>query len=49
VDCSWEEEDAEIPDFPIFIQYYEDLRYVCGADGKIKKKKKKKVSYILNI
>jgi hypothetical protein len=25
-----------------FIQYYEDLRYVCGADGNRMKKKKKK-------
>ena len=31
----------DIPEFPIFIQYYEDLRYVCGVDGKKKKKKKK--------
>ena len=43
VDCSWEDEDMEIPDFQTFIQYYDDLRYVCGADGnKMKKKKKKK-------
>lgn len=40
-DCSWEAEDMDIPEFPTFIQYYEDLRYVCGVDGKKKKKKKK--------
>ncbi len=39
VDCSWEDEDMEIPDFQTFIQYYEDLRYVCGADGNRMKKK----------
>jgi len=42
IDCSWEDEDMEIPDFQTFIQYYEDLRYVCGADGNRMKKKKKK-------
>ena len=43
VDCSWEDEEMDIPDLQTFIQYYEDLRYVCGADGsKIKRKKKKK-------
>ncbi len=41
VDCSWEDEEMEIPDFQQFIQDYEDLRYVCGIDGKKKKKKKK--------
>ncbi len=41
VDCSWEDEDMEIPDFKIYIQHYEDLRYVCGADGRKKKKKRK--------
>ena len=40
-DCSWEDEDMEIPDLATFVQYYEDLRFVCGADGKRKKKKKK--------
>merc|ERR1712012_914753 len=40
-DCSWEDEDMDIPDLATFIQYYEDLRFVCGADGKRKKKKKK--------
>merc|ERR1712156_344760 len=33
VDCSWEDEDMDIPDFQMFIQHYEDLRFVCGADG----------------
>ena len=42
VDCSWEDEDMEIPDMNIFISHYEDLRYVCGIDGGKKKKKKKK-------
>ena len=41
-DCSWEDEDLSIPDFAIFIQNYEDLRYVCGVDGGKKKKKKKR-------
>merc|ERR1712179_92218 len=36
VDSSWESEDMEIPDYSIFILDYEDLRYVCGADGKKK-------------
>merc|ERR1711971_1071788 len=40
-DCSWEDEDMDIPEYETFKQYYEDLRYVCGADGKRKKKKKK--------
>merc|ERR1711997_714617 len=44
VDCSWEDEDMDIPDFNTFIQHYEDLRFVCGADGSRRKKKKKKVS-----
>ena len=42
VDCSWEDEEMDIPDFHEYIQYYEDLRYVCGADGNRMKKKKKK-------
>ena len=41
-DCSWEDEDLNIPDFAIHIQNYEDLRYVCGVDGAKKKKKKKR-------
>ncbi len=41
VDCSWEDEDMEIPDFQQYIQDYEDLRFACGIDGKRKKKKKK--------
>ena len=41
IDCSWEDEDMDIPDFQTFIQHYEDLRFVCGADGKKKKKKKR--------
>merc|ERR1711971_280361 len=40
-DCSWEDEDMDIPEYETFKQHYEDLRYVCGADGKRKKKKKK--------
>ena len=40
VDCSWEDEDMEIPDMNTYISHYEDLRYVCGIDGKKKKKKK---------
>jgi len=43
VDCSWENETMEIPDLQTYIQYYEDLRYVCGADGhKMRRKKKKR-------
>merc|ERR1719481_536388 len=30
----------EIPDMNTYISHYEDLRYVCGIDGKKKKKKK---------
>ena len=41
VDCSWEDEDMELPEFHTHIQYYDDLRYVCGVDGRKKKKKKK--------
>jgi chromodomain-helicase-DNA-binding protein 4 len=41
IDCSWEDEEMDIPDFQTFIQHYEDLRFVCGADGKKKKKKKR--------
>jgi len=41
-DATWEDEDEDIPDLPNFIRDYEDLRYVCGADGKTKKKKKEK-------
>jgi len=26
VDCSWEDEDFEIPDFKIFISHFDDLR-----------------------
>jgi len=40
-DCSWEDEDMDLPDYEIHKQHYEDLRYVCGADGRKKKKKKK--------
>merc|ERR1711899_409055 len=40
-DCSWEDEDMDIPEYETFKQYYEDLRYVCGADGRKKKKKKR--------
>jgi len=40
-DSTWEDEDEEIPDLPNFIRDYEDLRYVCGADGRKKKKKEK--------
>jgi len=40
-DSTWEDEDEEIPDLPSFIRDYEDLRYVCGADGRKKKKKEK--------
>ena len=31
----------DIPDYQTFMKHYEDLRYVCGADGRKKKKKKK--------
>ena len=31
----------DLPDFKQFIKDFEDLRYVCGADGRKKKKKKK--------
>jgi chromodomain-helicase-DNA-binding protein 4 len=41
-ESTWEDEDEEIPELPLYIQYYEDLRYVCGVDGAKKKKKKKK-------
>jgi chromodomain-helicase-DNA-binding protein 4 len=41
-DCSWEEEDLELPDYATHISHFEDLRYVCGMDGAKKKKKKKK-------
>ena len=41
VDCSWEDEDMDIPDYQTFVYDYEDLRFVCGADGKKKKKKKR--------
>eukprot|EP00092_Neocalanus_flemingeri_P015825 GFUD01017130.1.p1 GENE.GFUD01017130.1~~GFUD01017130.1.p1 ORF type:complete len:1937 (+),score=754.41 GFUD01017130.1:187-5997(+) len=40
-DSTWEDEDEEIPDMLKFIRDYEDLRYVCGADGRKKKKKEK--------
>merc|ERR1719427_1199098 len=40
-DSTWEDEDEEIPDLLTFIRDYEDLRYVCGADGRKKKKKGK--------
>jgi len=40
-ESTWEDEDEDIPDLKQFIQDYEDLRYVCGADGRVKKKKKK--------
>merc|ERR1712142_146283 len=40
-DSTWEDEDEEIPDLPTYIRDYEDLRYVCGADGRKKKKKDK--------
>ncbi|CAB4062385.1 CHD4 [Lepeophtheirus salmonis] len=43
IDCSWENEDFDLPDYTTYVQHYEDLRYVCGVDGKgIKKKRKKK-------
>ena len=41
VDCSWEDEDMDIPDYQTFVKDFQDLRYVCGADGRKKKKKKK--------
>ena len=41
VDCSWEDDDMDIPDYQTFIKHFEDLRFVCGADGRKKKKKKK--------
>merc|ERR1711874_465028 len=37
-ESSWEDEDEEIPDLPLFFQNYDDLRFVCGADGTFKKK-----------
>merc|ERR1719464_2145295 len=40
-ECTWEDEDFDVPDLPQFIREYEDLRYVCGADGNRKKKGKK--------
>ena len=40
-DCTWEDEDMDIPELPQFIQNYEDLKYVSGAEGGRKKKKKK--------
>ena len=40
-ESTWEDEDEDIPDLLNFIRDYEDLRYVCGADGRSKKKKKK--------
>ena len=41
-DASWEDEDEDIPDLAILIQNYEDLKFVCGAEGSKRKKKKKK-------
>lgn len=41
-DCTWEDEDFEIPEFAMYIQHLEDLRQLCNAEGKSKKKKKKK-------
>merc|ERR1719486_967314 len=41
-ESTWEDEDEDIPDLLNFIRDYEDLRYVCGADGRSKKKKKEK-------
>merc|ERR1719450_61670 len=38
-ESTWEDEDMDIPDLAQFIKEYEDLRYVCGADGRKKKKK----------
>jgi len=38
-ESTWEDEDEEIPELTRFIKEYEDLRYVCGADGRKKKKK----------
>ncbi|MAD24502.1 MAG: hypothetical protein CMO44_10070 [Verrucomicrobiales bacterium] len=40
-EATWEDEDEDIPDLLNYIRDYEDLRYVCGADGRSKKKKKK--------
>jgi len=40
-ESSWEDEDAEIPEMAVHIQNFDDLRFVCGADGTYKKKKKK--------
>jgi len=40
-ESTWEDEDEDIPDLLNYIRDYEDLRYVCGADGRSKKKKKK--------
>ena len=31
-ECTWEDEDFDVPDLAQFIKEYEDLRYVCGAD-----------------
>ena len=31
----------DIPDYQTFVKDFQDLRYVCGADGRKKKKKKK--------
>merc|ERR1719354_540280 len=39
-DCTWEDEDMDIPELPTFIQNFEDLKYVSGAEGGRKKKKK---------
>jgi len=41
-DASWEDEDEEIPELSVLIQHYEDLKFVCGAEGSKRKKKKKK-------
>ena len=41
-ECTWEDEDEEIPELATMIQHFEDLKYVCGAEGARKKKKKKK-------
>ena len=40
-ESTWEDEDMDIPELAQFIKEYEDLRYVCGADGRSKKKSKK--------
>ncbi|QQP48589.1 ChromodomainhelicaseDNAbinding protein Mi2 -like protein, partial [Caligus rogercresseyi] len=43
IDCSWEDEEFDLPDYTTYVQHYEDLRYVCGVDGKgIKKKQRRK-------